>query len=83
MLTNRLSTHAPRTWIRRGTLLLGTLAVAGTLALSAPAHAQFGGRSSLADAFQPDVLQRDMPLMIDTLGLEEWQRPVMDSISQV
>jgi Spy/CpxP family protein refolding chaperone len=80
MLTDRHSILASRTWLRRGTLLMGALAVAGTLALSAPAHAQFGGRSSLADAFQPDVLQRDMPLMIDTLGLEEWQRPVMEAL---
>jgi hypothetical protein len=62
---------------------VGAFAVAAAVGLSAaPAHAQFGGRASFGEAFQPDILQRDITLMMSTLGLEEWQRPVIEALLQ-
>jgi len=58
-------------------------AVAVTAAFGAaatPAAAQFGGRASFGEAFQPDILQRDMMLMTSSLQLEEWQRPIVEAL---
>ncbi|MFO0893865.1 MAG: hypothetical protein U0574_02780 [Phycisphaerales bacterium] len=46
------------------------------------ASAQFGGRTSMADAFTPDIMERDMPLFVETLQLEEWQLPIVESLIQ-
>ena len=62
--------------------LIATVAVVTAIATAAPAHAQFGGRAGFAEAFNPDILQRDLPLMTSSLGLEEWQRPVVEALLQ-
>lgn len=56
-------------------------ALAAPLFVAAPAAlAQFGGRAGFSDAFRPDILQRDVGLMTSILGLEEWQRPVVEAL---
>jgi hypothetical protein len=60
--------------------LIALLIVAAPLALSSPAAAQFGGRAAMSEAARPDVLPRDLLLIMDTLQLEEWQRPIMESL---
>ena len=62
--------------------LIATVAVATAIAMAVPAQAQFGGRAGFAEAFVPDILQRDLPLMTSSLGLEEWQRPVVEALLQ-
>ena len=42
--------------------------------------AQFGGRGGVEDAFTPDFLARDVSLFVESLGLEEWQRPVLETL---
>ena len=76
-LNATLATLAPR--VRT---LIATVAVATAIATAAPAHAQFGGRAGFAEAFVPDILQRDLPLMTASLQLEEWQRPVVEALLQ-
>ena len=58
------------------------LAVCAAAALSAPSHAQFGGRAGFAKAFAPDILQRDITLINSMLQLEEWQRPIVEALMQ-
>ncbi|MGA1265764.1 MAG: hypothetical protein ACO32J_01130 [Phycisphaerales bacterium] len=60
--------------------LLALLIVAAPLALASPVAAQFGGRAAMSEAARPDVLPRDLLLIMDTLQLEEWQRPIMESL---
>jgi len=60
--------------------LIALLIVAAPLAISSPAAAQFGGRAAMSEAARPDVLPRDLLLIMDTLQLEEWQRPIMESL---
>jgi hypothetical protein len=62
--------------------LIATVAVATAIATAMPAQAQFGGRAGFAEAFVPDILQRDLPLMTSSLQLEEWQRPVAEALLQ-
>ena len=47
---------------RRPTLL-AAIALAVPMLLSAPAKGQFGGAAGFADAFRPEFLERDMPLL--------------------
>lgn len=49
---------------------------------AAPAHAQLGSRASFAEAFRPDILQRDITLINSVLELEEWQRPIVEALMQ-
>jgi hypothetical protein len=77
MLTSRPFAHSFRTSSR---LLLGGAVLALSLAVTPAAHAQFGGRASFGEAFQPDILQRDLTLMISTLHLEDWQRPILETL---
>ena len=51
--------------------LIASVAVATAIAMAVPAQAQFGGRAGFAEAFVPDILQRDLPLMTSSLQLEE------------
>jgi hypothetical protein len=62
----------------RSTLAIGFTAVALAFGFTPRAQAQFGGRSSLANSFVPDFSPRDLIVFIDALGLEEWQRPVLE-----
>lgn len=73
--------------LSRTNALLRTRSLACALAVTAafgvaamPASAQFGGRASFGEAFQPDILQRDMMLMTASLQLEEWQRPIVEAL---
>lgn len=59
-------------------MILAVLAI--PLVLAAPAPAQFGGRSAMMQAVEPDVWQRDLPIFAEALQLEEWQRPIMDML---
>lgn len=70
--------------VGQGLRLLASLAIAATLtcSLARPASAQFGGKSGFAEAFKPDFLNRDMSIFADMLGLEEWQRPIFESLLQ-
>lgn len=74
-LTRRPAAILNRT---RATALAVALCAAG--ALATPAAAQFGGRAAFGEAFQPDILQRDITLMNATLQLEEWQRPIVEAL---
>lgn len=54
---------------------------AGCLAIgvaASPAVAQFGGDAGMANAFRQDFYRRDLVLFHETLGLEEWQRPIVE-----
>ncbi|MSR40324.1 MAG: hypothetical protein EXS10_00260 [Phycisphaerales bacterium] len=62
----------------RSTLAIGFTAAALAFGFTPSAQAQFGGRSSLASSFVPDFTPRDLVVFIDSLGLEEWQRPVLE-----
>ena len=44
------------------------------------ASAQFGGKAGFSEAFRPDILPRDMVLIVETLKLEDWQRPIVESL---
>lgn len=63
----------------RRTAVAVTLALA-YLAATPKASAQFGGRAGFEDAFMPDFLSRDVSLFVESLGLEEWQRPIIESM---
>ncbi len=56
------------------------LIVAIPLLLATMSFAQFGGKAGFGEAFRPDVLPRDMVLVVETLKLEEWQRPIVESL---
>jgi hypothetical protein len=78
----RIPTALTRTpFILRARTLACALAVTAAFGAAAtPASAQFGGRASFGEAFQPDILQRDMMLMTASLQLEEWQRPIVEAL---
>jgi hypothetical protein len=60
-------------------LLVGLVLAAAPVA-AAPAVAQFGGQAGFAEAFRPDFLARDMNLFVETLAIEEWQRPILETL---
>ena len=62
------------------THLLAAMALALPMLVTAPAKAQFGGAAGFADAFRPDFLDRDMPLFVEHLRLEDWQRPIVEML---
>lgn len=64
--------------LRLGSRRLAATALLATALAASTAQAQFGGRAAFGEAFQPDLMQRDLPLMIETLKLEEWQRPIIE-----
>lgn len=49
-----------------------------SVALAAPAAAQFGGDAGLANAFRQDFYRRDLLIFNEVLDLEDWQRPIID-----
>lgn len=67
--------------LRRPTLI-ATLVLSIPMLLTAPAKAQFGGAAGFADAFRPEFLERDMPLFVEHLRLEDWQRPIVEMLLQ-
>src|SRR5689334_11549394 len=73
-----------RAGFRAGARGLATAAVltVATLGFAVPAStasAQFGGRAGFEDAFMPDFLARDVSLFVESLGLEDWQRPILEN----
>ena len=66
----------------RNRLALAVLAAGCAFASVPTASAQFGGRSGMASMFTPDFLPRDLPIFVDALALEEWQRPVLEVLLQ-
>lgn len=64
----------------RTRLAAAVLAAGVALAAAPAATAQFGGRSGMATLFTPDFLPRDLPVFVDALQLEEWQRPILEAL---
>lgn len=64
----------------RTRLATAVLAAGMALAAAPSAQAQFGGRSGMATLFVPDFLPRDLPVFVDSLQLEEWQRPILEAL---
>ncbi len=60
-------------------LIVAALVLPLTL-LTASSHAQFGGRSAMMQAADPDIWARDLPIFVESLQLEEWQRPIMEML---
>ena len=50
--------------------------------LAPMASAQFGGKAGFSEAFKPDLLPRDMTMIVETWKLEDWQRPIVQSLLQ-
>ncbi|MFO0872613.1 MAG: hypothetical protein U0575_01395 [Phycisphaerales bacterium] len=69
-----------RTLATRLRLLVGATAVVAAASVAAPASAQFGAQSGFAEAFKPDFLNRDMAVFNEFLALEEWQRPIIETL---
>jgi hypothetical protein len=61
------------------TTMAGFVVAAGLL-LATPASAQFGAQAAFSEAFQPDFMARDMSLFADALELEDWQKPIVESL---
>jgi hypothetical protein len=61
-------------------LVLGSLAAAAVLVATPHAGAQTGRRAMFTEAFRPDIMQRDIALLVSSLQLEEWQRPIMEAL---
>jgi hypothetical protein len=81
MPVNRLIPAVNLTQIRNRIAL--AVVVAGCAFANVPtASAQFGGKSGMASMFTPDFLPRDLPIFVDALALEEWQRPVLEVLLQ-
>lgn len=61
--------------------ILRTIVCCASISLaSLSASAQFGGKAGFSEAFRPDILPRDMVLIVETLKLEDWQRPIVESL---
>lgn len=63
------------------TALASVLAI-GIFAATPTSNAQFGGQAGFADAFRIDFFERDLPLFVQTLKLEDWQRPIVEALLQ-
>jgi hypothetical protein len=64
----------------RSRLATAVIGVGLLCAAVTPATAQFGGRGGMATLFVPDYLPRDLPVFVDSLSLEEWQRPILEAL---
>ena len=74
----RLNTHRAVPMIRTK---LASFVIAATVACSAaPAVMAQGARGGIGGMFVPDFLPRDLPVFVDSLGLEEWQRPILEAL---
>ena len=70
-------------FLRLKTCVLAAVISAGSaLTVATPAHAQFGAQAGFADSFRPEFLDRDMPLFVEILQLEDWQRPIVEVLLQ-
>ena len=61
-------------------LAIAVVAAGVALSLAPAAHAQFGGGVGMRNLFMPDFLGRDLPVFVDSLQLEEWQRPILETL---
>jgi len=77
-VTNLPSTPSVR--LVRSRLAACILAAGFAFGGASVAEAQFGGRSGMASLFTPDFLGRDIPVFVQALGLEEWQRPILEAL---
>lgn len=61
-------------------LLVGAVLLVAPSWVAPAANAQFGGQAGFAEAFRPDFLARDMNLFVETLQVEDWQRPILETL---
>ena len=60
---------------------LATAVIAAGLACAAnPTASAQVSRGGMASLFIPDFLPRDLPVFVDALALEEWQRPILETL---
>ncbi|MFM7259198.1 MAG: hypothetical protein ACKO3W_01215 [bacterium] len=64
----------------RAPMVAAAITSASVLSLAPATHAQFGGRGGMAQMFMPEYLSRDLPVFVDSLQLEEWQRPILEAL---
>lgn len=64
----------------RAPMVAAVLASTAVISLAPTAHAQFGGRGGMAQMFTPEYLSRDLPVFVDSLQLEDWQRPILEAL---
>ena len=63
-------------------LLAAVISAGSAFSIVSPAQAQFGAQAGFADSFRPEFLDRDMPLFVEILKLEDWQRPIVEVLLQ-
>ena len=63
----------------RSKLAAAVIAAGLACSMSASVHAQ-AGRGGMGALFVPDFMPRDLPVFVDALGLEEWQRPILEAL---
>jgi len=61
-------------------MVAAVLASTAVISLAPTAQAQFGGRGGMAQMFIPEYLSRDLPVFVDSLQLEDWQRPILEAL---
>ena len=66
----------------KSSVLVAALSMGTAMTFSTPASAQFGSQAGFADSFRPEFLDRDMPLFVEILKLEDWQRPIVEVLLQ-
>ncbi|MAH66464.1 MAG: hypothetical protein CMJ27_08755 [Phycisphaerae bacterium] len=66
----------------KSSVLVAALSMGTAMSMSVPASAQFGAQAGFADSFRPEFLDRDMPLFVEILKLEDWQRPIIEVLLQ-
>ena len=62
------------------TKLAAAVVAAGLACSIAPVAQAQMGRGGMAGLFVPDFMPRDLPVFVDSLGLEEWQRPILEAL---
>ena len=67
---------------RLSSIFILAVTMLAPLLVVTPARAQFGAAAGFADAFRPEFLDRDMPLFVEQLELEDWQRPIIEMLLQ-
>lgn len=50
------------------------------LLVASPSPAQFGAQTGFVEAFKPDYFARDIQFFNEYLELEEWQRPIIETL---
>lgn len=63
-------------------VLIAAATAAPLVLFAGQARAQFSAAAGLADAFRPEFLDRDVPLFVEQLKLEDWQRPIIEMLLQ-